>query len=614
MKTLKFKFFLLLCALSSLVYFSTTDHFGRLEFNNTRDISEVKTKVLKKSKIDDHVFIVEKINGSENIPESISKMLYEEQVLHVKGLWGPGAFSTPMNKAYWPESQPKFSIPYYLVPEEEADFIKTQTMSGGVLSQITEEIDGKKYHKLFVHPESYKHYKFMKPHFKFVGPAESEFMAAPTSSYRSLLLWNKKGGTKPFIAKVTLDTTIIGSISRVVKRREVLRSVANQRAFEILGRDKLQGMGSDIYPETGGLNLKLTKAYEDAPKEVGGQIIRELPDEFINGEVHWVSLAAVMSPERKGEPMVMDMIRKSGMSSKEFIDKILIDSYMDMFEKLSFEQGMNFEPHSQNLSIELKNGAPTGKWVHRDFGGMWPDIIKMVDNGKLQKAYLNFANAEDFYFLGARSNFSTSYAFFYKRQVFDMLVKEIEKNDPSLTRNEVFALNDKIDTRMKNLIGDLLGDESLGKVPTMSNYQQLGKKLQENVEFDTSKNSIKAEGKKQIEWAKKYIDLKKTNDEWVPYANILSSKDIEFRISDDGVYIVRDGKILQFGLFNEEELKVFKEHDLSFKTMNDHKARFTREALSVEVVKGEPTSAKVASLFARGKANCKSVFKSLLGF
>ena len=101
--------------------------------------------------------------------------------------------------------------------------------------QITATKNGQVFYKLFVHPESYSHYQFLEGKFEYIGPERTEFMASPTSSYRSLVAWNKNGIEKPFIAKVSLDRNVIGSIDRLVSKNEVQRSVANQEALEIMG-------------------------------------------------------------------------------------------------------------------------------------------------------------------------------------------------------------------------------------------------------------------------------------------------------------------------------------------------------------------------------------------
>lgn len=195
--------------------------------------------------------------------------------LHNKDLWGAGAFASNINPDYVPEKNPKFPLPYYLVPAEDAKFLQADTLDPRIADQLSLKISGKKHFKLFVHPESEAHYEFLRHRYNYVGPESTEFMASPTSSYRSLVVWNKNSGQrKPFIAKVSLDKNVIGSIDRLVSVNEVERSVANQKVFDKLGKEKLEGVNLKLFPETAGLTI--AKIHDDAPEKLGGQLIREI--------------------------------------------------------------------------------------------------------------------------------------------------------------------------------------------------------------------------------------------------------------------------------------------------------------------------------------------------
>ena len=181
------------------------------------------------------------INGSENISPAVSTLLYEEQILHNKDLWGANAFSSDISPEYVPEARPKFPLSYFLIPEEKAEFLKSQGHDLAIHRQITKTINGEVFYKLFVHPESYNHYSFMEGVLSMLG-LKKRNLCSPTSSYRSLVTWNKNGIEKPFIAKVSLDRNVIGSIDRLVSFNEVQRSVADEEALELMGREKLRAV------------------------------------------------------------------------------------------------------------------------------------------------------------------------------------------------------------------------------------------------------------------------------------------------------------------------------------------------------------------------------------
>ena len=495
---------------------------------------------------------LQKISGKENLAVGVRELLYEEQNLHNKVLWGENAFASNIDPAYVPENNPKFPLPYYLVPAEDANFLFSDSLDQRVADQLALKISGKKHYKLFVHPESEAHYEFLRASYNYVGPDTTEFMASPTSSYRSLVVWNKNNNLrKPFIAKVSLDKNVIGSIDRLVSINEVERSVANQKVFDRMGEKKLTQMNLKIFPESAGLTID--KTHPGAPEKLGGQLIREIPDELVNGDMKWISFSAMMSPNRKTRPLIMDVIEKSGLSSYEFFETYMINSYMNMFEEVSFKSGVNFEPHSQNLVFETtKDLKPTGKWVLRDFGGVWPDVLTMAKNGGPVDVYMEAASATKYKLRGGRGNYISSYVFFYKRQVFDMMLAEVAKLDSSLTPEKVSSLKGKIDARYTKLINSYLG-LNLKEAPNMANYQAVEKMVLSQTEFD-QKNAKKEI--KDLENVQTFIETKKANHEWVELAPKKGKS--EFYLTDHGLYEVSNKKIVGLALFNRNELEDYR--------------------------------------------------------
>lgn len=495
---------------------------------------------------------LEKINGKENIPSGVKELLYEEQNLHNKDLWGAGAFASNINPDYVPEKNPKFPLPYYLIPVEDARFLQADSLDPRIADQLMMKISGKKHYKLFVHPESEAHYDFLRNAYNYIGPDRTEFMASPTSSYRSLVVWNKNSDTrKPFIAKVSLDKNVIGSIDRLVSINEVERSVANQKVFDRIGKQKLESLHLKLFPETAGLTM--LKQHDGAPEKLGGQLIREIPDEVVAGEKKWLSFSALMSPNRKGSPLIMDVIAKSGLSSFEFFDQYMINGYLQMFEDVSLKAGMNFEPHSQNLVFETtRDLKPTGQWVLRDFGGVWPDVVTMAKNGGPVDVYMEKASAAKYKLRGGRGNYISSYVFFYKRQVFDMMLAEVAKHDKAMSAEQVNVLKSKIDRQYTKLINIHLG-LSLKEAPNMSNYQNIEKMVINETAFD--QNTPKKEIKDQ-QAVKSFIEKKKAHNEWVELAQGKGKS--EYFLTDHGLYEVSGKKVIGVALFNKEELEDYK--------------------------------------------------------
>ncbi|MBX9766584.1 MAG: hypothetical protein K2X47_04875 [Bdellovibrionales bacterium] len=434
---------------------------------------------------------VEKINGTESLPSAVSAMLFEEQILHNKALWSKGAFASDISPEYIPENRPKFPLGYFLIPSENSDFLATSGAKLSVRRQVSQKTAGKTFHRLFVHPESLEHYRYLSKKYQYVGPEETEFYASPTSSYRSLIVWQPRNPrATPFVAKVSLARNVIGNIDRLVSNNEVQRSIANQKVFEKIGDEALADMGVRIYPESMGLMPKLDSSI-NAPEKTGGQLIREIPADVVSGKVKWLSFSGVMSPAREGEAAIFAIQKATGLDWMRFIRTYFVNSYMDMFENLTFKKGINFEPHSQNLSWELDTQMrPTGNWVIRDFGGVWPDVFRMMKGNVDVNAYAGPGSVGTHKLVGGMANAVSSYVFFYRRQVFDMLCKEIRKKVPGLSEENVAQLRAELDARFLLLVETYYGIR-MKTAPTMDNYQDVSRRVLERTQFD--KNALNAQ-------------------------------------------------------------------------------------------------------------------------
>jgi hypothetical protein len=497
---------------------------------------------------------VEKINGKETISKGVSDFLSEEQNLHNKDLWGKNAFASGTDPKYVPEKNPKFPLPYYLIPESDAKFLYSKSLDAKIADQLYLLVSGVKYYKLFIHPESETQFAFLKNAYRYIGSVETEFMASPTSSYRSLVVWNQNSKRKPFIVKVSLNKTA-DDIDRVVSENEVERSIANQRVFEHIGSDKLNQMDIKIFPESGGLIFN--RQIGSSSEKLGGQLIKEIPEEIISGKNKWLSFSALMSPNRRPHPLIIDVIKKSGLNSYVFFEEYMIKSYLAMFENLSLKNGINFEPHSQNLVFETTPDLkPTGKWVLRDFGGVWTDPVAMAGNGGPLEVYMNAGSAAKYKLRGGRGNYISSYAFFYKRQVFDLLLAEVAKYDTSLTAVKINELKEKIDKMYLKQINSYL-KLNLKYAPDISTYQKIEQIVLDQTTLD---NKIKKKPLKDSSELRAFFERKRANQEWIDLSSKTNGKSTYF-LTDHAVYEIIDNKIVGLALFNQIEIATYKTSD-----------------------------------------------------
>lgn len=501
------------------------------------------------------------IDGSESITPGLKELLYEEQTLHNKDLWGENAFKSNIAPEYVPENNPKFPLPYYLIPEEKAKFLKADSLDKRVSLQLQEIINGKKYFKLFVHPESFSHYRFLKTDYTFVSQKDTEFMASPTSSYRSLLVWDYKDTKKKrFIAKVSLDKNVVGDIDRLVSSNEVERSLANQKAFDKIGSDELERIHVKIFPESAGLVLDQSNL-RGAPKKLGGQIIREISDDIENSRTKLVSFSTLMSPNREPHPLIIDVIKASNLSSYDFFRKYMIEGYLNMFEELSLKKGINFEPHSQNLGFEITpDFKPTGNWALKDFGGVWPDMMNMARSDGPVEVYMEAGSATKFKLSEARGNYIGSYVYFYKRQVFDMLLDEVAKHDKTLTTQDRAKLKVQLNEMYLNKINKHLG-LNVKIIPTMNNYNKTIEKLYENTKYDHTMTLSELEKNDDL---LDFIEIKKNFGEYI-YFN--EEKPTHFYKTAYGIYAVRKDKVVGVAFLRKAELTDYNNETGKFKKL-----------------------------------------------
>lgn len=459
---------------------------------------------------------IEKINDKEKLSKGIKKFLHEEQNLHHKDLWGRNAFQANVNPKYVPEANPKFPLPYYLIPDTDSKLFRSESPDQKIMDQLYVLVSGTKYYKLFIHPESEEHYHSLKNAYRYIGPTETEFMSSPTSAHNTLLVWNEGNTIKrPFIAKVTIGKNLITG-------NDIVRSVTNQRIFESIGTDKLEKMNVKIFPESVGLILSRELSGHD--KSLGGQIIEEIPNEIQSGNKKWISFSALLSPNHKPQPLIMSVIKKSKMTSYDFFEKYMITSYLTMFENLQLKREINFEPQAQNLLFELTTDLnPTEKWVLRDFSET------------------------------RKGNFINSYAVFYKKQVFDVMLAEVAKFDQSLTNSKIEELKNKIDSEYLKRINSYLTFK-LKQSPDIMTYRKIEQMVlnQSNLTNSSDKKVLKSGYELHA-----FLERKKSRYEWIE----LSSETFgnpTYYLTDHAVYQVIDDRMTGIALFDQSEIENYK--------------------------------------------------------
>lgn len=311
-----------------------------------------------------------------------------EQLLHVRSVdeegrglhFASGTFSSKLNPKFNPERGIQMKLGYFIVPPALADTFRASLLSPHILPMLQElNAKGKLLgYRFFVHPEAYDHFKSLHDaNIPFVKPEDSEFMGAPTSTYRSWVVRSmEKKDAIPFIVKFGVASAC-NDVRRLLSRAEIEKSIQTQ--------NQLNQVDSDlkIFQETFGIALKGIANYPPVESVLNGKgidsgnLIRELPQDLLDGSRKYVSFSALMSVEglREGKlPLIYEVmeatIRKGFVKTPaEFIEKYLIEEYFKAIEKIGFKEGHAFSPHGQNLCMVLTPDLIPCGFAYRDLEG-----------------------------------------------------------------------------------------------------------------------------------------------------------------------------------------------------------------------------------------------------
>jgi len=259
-----------------------------------------------------------------------------------------------------PEQGKTFAIKSYWLDADKLDAFTGDGMPASIGKLFFRNKGGARQVRLLVHPESEAFYRDLVD-----GAEESKgFFASSTASSRTLLVWPKGRPKAAFFAKLSLDKEV-GGVVRTIPRGEVARSIG---VNNVLYADRRALPSSFKYlPEVVGVMPKAMLR--------GGMIIRAIPEEVTRGDVEYVPLFSLYAqPGNGGPPLLAKMINASGLSADKFVTTRIIRPFVKQWLALSVGRGIVSEAHAQNVLIELKDGRPTGKFVHRDFGGFNIDL------------------------------------------------------------------------------------------------------------------------------------------------------------------------------------------------------------------------------------------------
>ena len=154
----------------------------------------------KFTKFDSKIHL-KKIDGTEHFTSEVREYLRKEQTQR------RSVASTPrLPTEFDPKNSPKFPLPYFLIPDEMAQFTSFMTEDKSIIDQLLLRISGKIHYKFFIHPGHENQFNDLKGIYTYIDVEQTEFMASPSSDMYTLVVWNRNNeGRKPLLANLILE-------------------------------------------------------------------------------------------------------------------------------------------------------------------------------------------------------------------------------------------------------------------------------------------------------------------------------------------------------------------------------------------------------------------------
>jgi hypothetical protein len=267
---------------------------------------------------------------------------------------------------FWPEREPVFWLPEFEARRDQFRLFQNSTQPlPWYLSGSSSE-----FYSHLVHPLSVPY--FLRRDLKGVRWRNPRFLATPTASHRTLLVWNPRSSkTPPFAVKASLDRWV-GGLDRKVKLYEIKRSVGISSLLVGTPRAEFEQQGILLLDDPIGLFHKQTNA---------GLLARDSPWKLGAGEEIVPVFSLCASRDRR--PRIVELVESSGLKPAAWVDTFVLKPLIYQAYFLGVTEGVVGEMHEQNILMELRNGIPTKRFWHRDLGGFRADndLRRLVNKG-----------------------------------------------------------------------------------------------------------------------------------------------------------------------------------------------------------------------------------------
>jgi hypothetical protein len=311
----------------------------------------------------------------------------------------------PLNieKKFLPQSSECFAIPYVYVPisQYEKYFIETDALNPSVRDSLCTNYCGEMCFRFFLHPSSVSDIRKLLPtNCTLVAEEQSEFLGSPTSSLRSLVVWNAKKKCVPFIVKVSVFAVSYGflrhtdweesldcyRVRTILKHAESLSLLSDSIGFF----DEVAFTG---IPLIAPMVLQRQHVIDSMSNEMRGigNIVRVFPASVLSGDKKLFGCTAYVSLQRPKQSLLEAIANSSKVDPLTSLYESMIDPGIKSLTEIMENTGLILEPHAQNLMVETDRQLQSaGRVWYRDFAPVIIDPLQAFLNApSLLKVYEN---------------------------------------------------------------------------------------------------------------------------------------------------------------------------------------------------------------------------------
>lgn len=286
--------------------------------------------------------------------DTLALHIYAERYVN-KGAYHSYRHFSEVSKKYRPlDGYCNFQLPYFLLPKNVANTYFSKSSSG-----IKNWVDKFSDIPFFVHPDMLETYKKTGLRQLLKSKIAGWVTAVPTASTRTVMV-DLDGEIQ--MVKVDMSGKRLGRLTRQLPQKSVKRSQIVHDIIQKIPENKLPETFA-YFPEILGIT------YNEVAGGLGN-IYREYQIFPKANKKRWIlPLFSLYSQDIRhpgNELVIEQLIRYSGMNPVDFFEQKIVRPYIYNALFMAFKNGLLFEPHPQNVLIELDEDFHFTRFVYRD--------------------------------------------------------------------------------------------------------------------------------------------------------------------------------------------------------------------------------------------------------